>query len=144
MMATFPGISRRDFVWPLLVAATIFFASSRSHVAVPRGLANVDKIAHFSVYGLLATLLVRLGRGPRAWWLALLATSLYGASDEWHQYFVPGRSCEFGDWIADTTGGALAIVLYVQWSWYRTRLEATIFSQRRIENPPAVTTVPPA
>ena len=50
-------------------------------------------------------------------------TSLYGASDEWHQYFVPGRSCEFGDWIADTAGGALAIALYRGWPWYRRALE---------------------
>ena len=117
----------------MLVAAVIFFASSRSHVAAPAGIANVDKVAHFSVYGLLATLLVRLGRGPRAWWLALLATSLYGASDEWHQYLVPGRSCELGDWMADTGGGALAIGLYRWWPWYRARLETALIKKRRPE-----------
>ena len=132
--------SQRRWLWPMLVAATIFFASSRSHVAAP-DIANFDKVAHFSVYGLLATLLVRLGRGPLAVWLALLATSLYGASDEWHQYFVPGRSCELGDWVADTTGAALAIALYRLWPWYRTRLEAPLTAKRRIENSPPVATV---
>lgn len=110
MMATFPGISRRDLVWPLIVAALIFIASSRSYVAAP-DVSNSDKMGHFLVYGLLATLLVRLARSPRAWWLALVVTSLYGVSDEWHQDFVPGRSCELGDWVADTVGGALAIAL---------------------------------
>ena len=137
------AVDRRKTFWPLLVAATIFWASSHSQVAAP-GIPNFDKVAHFSVYGLLATLLVRLGRGPRAVWLALLATSLYGASDEWHQYFVPGRSCELGDWLADTTGGALAVALYRLWPWYRTRLEAPLMEKRCIENPPPVATVPPA
>ncbi len=122
------------------MAVTIFLASTRSQVAAP-GITNFDKIAHFSVYGLLATLLVRLGRGPRSVVLALLATSLYGASDEWHQYFVPGRSCELGDWVADTLGGALAIALYTGWPWYRTRLEAPLVGKRRIENSPATATV---
>lgn len=32
----------------------------------------------------------------------------YGASDEIHQMFVPGRSPEIFDFLADTTGGILA------------------------------------
>jgi hypothetical protein len=139
-MATPPGNSRRDLAWPALVAATIFGESCRSHVA-GLGFNQSDKVAHFFVYGLLATLLVRLGRGPRARGLALLATALFGASDEWHQSFVPGRTCELGDWIADTSGGALAIAVYVWWPWYRTRLESRLGPQRRIENPPPVATV---
>ena len=31
----------------------------------------------------------------------------YGASDEWHQHFVPGRSPSRGDWAADVTGVVL-------------------------------------
>ena len=138
------GFSWRNIFWPLLVAGTIFLASSRSQVAAPPGIDNFDKVAHFSVYGLLATLLVRLGRGSRAVVLALLATSLYGASDEWHQSFVPGRACEWADWMADTTGAALAIALYRGWSWYREKLETSFGPKRRIENPPSVATVSPA
>jgi VanZ family protein len=33
----------------------------------------------------------------------------YGASDEWHQSFVPGRDADLLDLLADTTGGLLAI-----------------------------------
>ena len=117
--------AQRRILWPLLVAAVIFFASSRESVSAPE-IVNIDKVAHFAVYGLLATLLVRLGQGRRAVWLALLATSFYGASDEWHQSFVPGRSSEVTDWVADTTGATLAIALYRLWPWYRTRLEAPL------------------
>jgi VanZ family protein len=128
-------VTRQKLLWPLLVAATIFFASMHSRVAMP-GVNNFDKVAHFSVYGLLATLLGRLGRGRRAWWMALLATSLFGASDEWHQYYVPGRSCDFYDWLADTLGGALALTLYAAWPWYRAQLEAALGGKRRRENQP--------
>jgi VanZ family protein len=110
-----------------------FLASSRSSVAAP-GVAHADKIGHFLVYGLLATLLLRLGRNSRAWWLALAVTSLFGVSDEWHQSFVPGRSSEWGDWVADTAGAALAIGLYAGWPWYRDRLEADLRPKRRVEN----------
>jgi len=121
-------------IWPVILAGLIFFASSRSHVAAP-GITNVDdKFGHFGVYGLLGTLVCRLGRGWRAALASLLAVAAYGASDEWHQSFVPGRSSEFADWIADTTGAMVAIAFYAGWPLYRQVLEMPLFRrQRRIE-----------
>jgi len=121
--------SKRGWLWPLAVALLIFAASSRSAVAGPR-LPHFDKVVHFSVYGLLATLLCRQGRGWRAAGWTLLAVSAYGATDEWHQFFVPGRSCEWGDWIADTTGAALAIGLYTGWERYRRWLERPLWVRK--------------
>jgi hypothetical protein len=49
--------------------------------------------------------------------LTALIGSAYGAIDEFHQYFVPGRSCDVWDWLADTLGallGALAIMILVR------------------------------
>jgi VanZ family protein len=40
--------------------------------------------------------------------LAIGITSLYGASDEFHQFFTPNRSVEIFDWLADTAGAATA------------------------------------
>lgn len=48
--------------------------------------------------------------GNRLWLLMLAAVviaSLYGASDELHQLFVPGRLCDPADWLTDTCGAAL-------------------------------------
>lgn len=114
--------SVRGWCWPVAIALLIFVASSRSKVAGPH-FPYVDKVAHFGVYGLLGTLVGRRGAGWRhaAW--SLIAVSLYGASDEWHQYYVPGRSTEIGDWLADTGGAALAILLYHGWAGYRRLLE---------------------
>ena len=39
--------------------------------------------------------------------LAMVWASLYGASDEFHQSFVPGRHVEIADWLADTLGGGV-------------------------------------
>ena len=111
-------------LWPLLVAAVIFYASSRSLVAAPGGIQVNDKLAHFCAYGLLASLVLRaLGGGWRGALAAVVIASAYGASDEWHQSFVPGRSPEVADWVADTLGAALAVVLYVGIAPYRTLLE---------------------
>ncbi len=120
----------RRIVWALAIAALIFAASSRSVVASP-GLTKVDdKFGHFGVYGLLATLVCRLGSGWRAALGSLVMVSLYGASDEWHQSFVPGRDSDVNDWIADTLGAALAIGLYWGWAWYRRLLESPLVRSR--------------
>jgi VanZ family protein len=54
------------------------------------------------------------GYGWRQIGPSVLIASLYGASDELHQYFVPGRSAEVADWVADTLG-ALVAVLFAAW-----------------------------
>ena len=45
----------------------------------------------------------------KMFWIPLAWSSLYAATDEIHQYFVPGRSCSFGDWVLDTAGVLLGI-----------------------------------
>jgi VanZ family protein len=124
------GPGRRWF-WAGLFAATIFLASSCGKVSSPGLTQSDDKYGHFLVYGLLGTLVCRTGRGWRAGLLALAAASLYGVSDEWHQSFVPGRSCDVWDWVADTSGAALAIGLYLGVTGYRRLLEATLWTRRK-------------
>jgi VanZ family protein len=49
-----------------------------------------------------------------------LFTSLYGASDELHQYFVPNRSCDFYDWLADSIGAVMALItIYLLTKFYK-------------------------
>lgn len=123
---------RRKAVWALLIAGLIFLASSRSRVAAPHLIfLPVDKVGHFCVYGLLATLLCRIGSGWRAAVWALVAASVYGVSDEFHQSFVPGRGVEFADWVADTAGAVLAVALYRGWAGYRKLLETPLARRRQ-------------
>jgi len=51
--------------------------------------------------------------GKKIWLLVVLATLLYGISDEFHQFFVPGRSFETFDVMADTIGGAIGGTVYL-------------------------------
>lgn len=120
------------------ILVSIFFASSQSEVAGP-GFSGGDKLAHFLAFGAVATGAVRLVDRRWAIWV-ILAVSLYGATDEWHQSFTAGRSVEVGDWIADTLGALTAVCAYVLWPLYRRILEIQLRFRRkkpRIENPAA-------
>ncbi len=124
------------WAYPLALAAAIVFASSQSHVPGV-GTPGSDKVIHFAAFGLLGTLTVRALPRPLAW-LAVLAVSLFGATDEWHQSFIPGRQMDWADWVADTLGAAVAVWAYVRWSAYRRLLETRFGSlcrKARIEKP---------
>lgn len=96
-----------------------------------RWIPRFDKLAHFSVYGLLATLTLKALRNTRsAAWRTIVAVSLFGLSDEWHQSFVPGRSSTVADWVADTLGAASAVSLYVGWGGYRRLLETSLMGSK--------------
>jgi hypothetical protein len=114
----------------VLLAATIFAESSRSQLAGPSGPGD-DKVEHFAVYGLLGTIIIRVWPGRWTAWMSILLVSAYGASDEWHQHFTPGRSMEVADWVADTLGAACAIILYSCWTKYRRALETPIRLRRK-------------
>ncbi len=65
---------------------------------------GLDKVAHLCLYAVLGVLLNRAGIGPV---LAVFCGMVLGGLDEWWQMAVPGRSSEWGDWLADTAGVAL-------------------------------------
>jgi VanZ family protein len=108
----------------LIWAGLIFIESAIPGENIPDvPIFSQDKLIHFGIYLVLAYLVYRaLFRQLRYPWLqsrALMATllvvALFGASDEFHQLFVPGRSCDFFDWTADTLGGcAMVAVLFLK------------------------------
>ena len=113
----------QKLVWPLILAAAIFGASGTSDVPGPV-IPYLDKVVHFSLFGLLGTVVLRATLAmPRGWIWAVVIVSLFGLSDEWHQSFTPGRSVEFADWVADTLGAIVAVALYQLWPAYRAFLE---------------------
>lgn len=138
------SFSKTRLLWPILLAATIFIASGRSQVAAP-GIAHIDKIGHFLVFGLLATLVARCFPRRRHAWAAILVVSAYGLGDEFRQSFTPGRSVEFADWVADTLGAMLAVTLYQLWPLYRRILEWPLWGGPRkpLDSPPSPPSVKP-
>jgi VanZ family protein len=100
--------------------ALIFFASSLSNPPTPSDVS--DKSLHLAAYFVLGVLTVRavLGGVPgrvtrRGAVLALLIAIGYGAFDEAHQWFVPGRTADVLDLLADSAGVVAALV--VCWGW---------------------------
>lgn len=80
------------------------------------------KLGHFTEYAILAWLIYRPLRDQRRGvWLAFALTTLYGASDEWHQSFVPGREMLFGDWLIDSAGALCGLVVARQWQRWLAR-----------------------
>jgi VanZ family protein len=113
------GGGPRWLLWapPIAYAALIFYISSLS-MPLPELTTRVsDKLLHGVEYAALGVLLCRALRGERFAWrlcvvLAVVLASAYGASDEWHQSFVPERNSDVLDWITDTVGGALGSIVY--------------------------------
>jgi len=112
------GASRALVLWgPVaLYALAIFVESSISHVpAFPSGF--TDKDGHGLLYAGLAVLVLRAASGAR--WdgltlgtatAAVALAAVYGITDEFHQWFVPGRTADVYDWVADCAGAAAGVV----------------------------------
>lgn len=80
----------------------------------------VRKAAHFCEFALLGMLFnftYYFYKNGKNIILSTSLASLYAASDEIHQIFVEGRSCQFRDWAIDTggaiTGMAVFLVIYL-------------------------------
>jgi VanZ family protein len=72
--------------------------------------------AHVVAYGALAALALTALSPPDGWHArpvlaAVLIAGCYGAVDELHQWFVPGRTCSASDLLTDVVGGSLACCL---------------------------------
>lgn len=77
------------------------------------------KAAHIFEYMLLGFLILICLESWFIWnkkhkWLAFAIGSLYAVSDEIHQYFIPGRSCEIMDMLIDSLGVFLGVLLAIK------------------------------
>lgn len=80
----------------------------------------VRKAAHMTEYAVLGVLLMGCLKSfgvsvPLLWRYALAAGILYAASDEFHQYFVPGRACQLRDVVIDGIGVGLGVLGFLGW-----------------------------
>jgi VanZ family protein len=107
--------------WLPLIAycLLIFIQSSMAEPVKLPSIPQIDKLLHGGGYSFLGVLFYRAyrSRWPSAsgWTMAnasLLSGSIYGMTDEIHQYFVPGRSADPWDWLADTVGVMLGVLAY--------------------------------
>src|SRR2546426_9574780 len=105
----FSGDRTAAIILPVLA---VFFpgASPAELRAIHQG---VRKLAHFTEYLVLSVLLYRALRTGRGWnfraaGLAFTIAGIYALSDEFHQWFVPGRTAAATDCLIDVSGAAAA------------------------------------
>ncbi len=106
--------------FPILIYCLLIFIQSSypSIKSVPE-LPYIDKVLHFFAYALLGALFLRALKTTRiknklklVLILSVLLSSLYGISDEIHQYFVPHRDADLMDILADMLGAIMGVYIY--------------------------------
>jgi VanZ family protein len=75
-----------------------------------------DKVAHAGTFAVLIGLIIWSMRGKRLI-ACFAAVAFYGAATEVIQAFVPNRTADVLDWLADVAGAAVGLVLL--WLIYR-------------------------
>ena len=109
------------YVLPAVGYAALIFSLSSSPLDIEE-LAPVfeyDKLLHLVEYYVFGYLLMRVfttspdaALAGKAVLATILVGAVYGASDELHQLFVPGRSCDALDFLFDAAGATLAAVTF--------------------------------
>jgi VanZ family protein len=105
-----------DYLGLLFYCLFIYWLSDQQTLPTPDLFENQDKVLHFGAYFVMGIFAWRsfkhITLPPIILALITIAfCSLYALSDEWHQSFVPGRSSDVLDWIADTLGASFSVFL---------------------------------
>ena len=112
---------------PSAIWSTVILVATSIPGSMLRGapvVAGADKGVHALLYGTLGFLVWRAvasgggGSGRRAG-IALAAIALCAVLDEWHQQFIPGRSTDMADWMADVAGAIVGLTLSRTAPWRR-------------------------
>lgn len=99
-----------------LYAGFIFYLSSRPWNGLSFLPEGFDKVIHLGIYFLLGGLILWALRSTKlkyqsyTLWISIALGSLYGASDEFHQSFVPGRSADVYDLLMDIIGVSMGVL----------------------------------
>ncbi len=109
------------FYWlPILIyCLLIYIQSSYPSLEIVPKRPNTDKFLHFGAFAILGALFLRAfttlrlrGNITLLMILCVLLSALYGISDEIHQYYVPYRSADLMDVLADIAGSILGVYVY--------------------------------
>lgn len=118
------------FFPPVLVMTGIWVVSSLSVPPTTLPSFDWDKLNHATAYFILTLswvwTLARQGklRVSQITAGAVALSIAYGALDEFHQGFVPGRQKDIIDLLADITGSLLGMMAYLCHQWNAKRVEA--------------------
>lgn len=94
----------------------------------------VRKLAHFSEFlglSLLTNGALYFSYGKTRKFIATGASSLYAITDEVHQIFVDGRSCQLTDWLIDTAGAVTGLLIFLILYFIIDRLRSNSNNRRK-------------
>lgn len=115
--------------WLILSLAIIYFSNQETVEFLNDPFYMEDKILHFTayfIYGLTIqfALINSTNYNSKKYYITIvLIGALFGLTDEIHQYFIPGRSSDILDWIADLLGICFSLVFKNAILWLRNRVE---------------------
>ncbi|MCB9002501.1 MAG: VanZ family protein [Bacteroidales bacterium] len=107
----------KTIIWSLVILLLCIMPASD----IPKvKIAGIDKVVHFGLFGVLATLLVsetnRLRTlrdcDKKSIILGLIVPIIYGGLIELIQQQLPSRSAELFDLVADSAGTIVAVLIY--------------------------------
>ena len=99
--------------WLVPLAVMLCILAGTSWPRPPHMPGGSDKVIHFSAYAALGVAMgwAARSRAVRRTLACIVVVSLLGAADEWHQKFIPSRSMDVHDWMADTAGAVTGLFL---------------------------------
>lgn len=116
---------RRHFAIGFLIwAGIIFWSASQPGSGQPQAFSGLDKIQHFTAYGVLAFLLAKAIYRRYSWSglvVIVMAVILFGVCDELYQATIPNRSSSLADVIADGLGAFTGFLVAWMWQVYNDR-----------------------
>jgi VanZ family protein len=125
MIVTGPSKPKKFLIYwlPLIIyCLAIYMQSGRPGPEKMPDVRFLDKFLHFGAYGLLGVLFFRayetlpLKKFKNLLiFISMASATLYGISDEIHQYFVPTRHADIMDVIANTIGSVCGVYIYSRW-----------------------------
>lgn len=112
-----PELSKKQITWSLISIAimlgTWLSSGMTSGIQLPH---PIDWILHLITYFALG---YALHQATGRWWLAWILAAWFGAFDEIHQAYFPGRDPGFLDWFFDLIGSGLGAFFLI---WQNTKL----------------------
>ncbi|MFA5173796.1 MAG: VanZ family protein [Candidatus Pacearchaeota archaeon] len=114
----FEKYNKLSWIIVLLTAIFIFYISSLTFsLNFQKTFSLKSYIYHFVIFFIFSLFfLISAIKGKKIsnfiWFLIIIILILYAVLDEFHQYFVPGRSCSLRDVITDSLGIFFALISY--------------------------------
>jgi VanZ family protein len=91
------------FLWTCGIFAALFLPPPKTKILETPGL---DKVVHVLLYGVFGGLAV-----PVMGWLSIPAGVILGVTTEWGQKFIPHRTADLRDLLADMIGLVIGVLV---------------------------------